>query len=109
MTDGSGHLTSKDLAGFLGHALAGAEQRSVEAHLSGCPQCRAELVRMFGIAGTFAGAQRARRRSSRIARRWLASAVVVAGLIALLLMLRFWSPRGGAAAPARTPAPLVRP
>ncbi len=105
---GAGHLTGRDLAAFLGHALAGAEQRRVEAHLDACPQCRAELVKMFGIAGPLAGAQRARRRSRRIARRWLVSAVVVVCLLALLLVLRLWSPRGAPAASARTPAALDR-
>lgn len=104
-TDGAGHLTATDLAGFLGHALTGAEQRTVEAHLERCPQCRGKLVQMFGIAGTLGAGQRERRRSRRIARRWLVSAVVVVGLVVLLLMLRFWSPGGAVSPPPSPPSP----
>jgi predicted anti-sigma-YlaC factor YlaD len=48
------HLTETQLNEYLDEALSAAQQRRVEAHLSKCAACRAELKTLRGIFHTLA-------------------------------------------------------
>lgn len=43
------HLTESELAGYLDRDLSATERQSVERHLDGCDECRAELVAVAGL------------------------------------------------------------
>jgi hypothetical protein len=43
------HLTEGELAGYLDRDLSATERQSVERHLDGCDECRAELVAVAGL------------------------------------------------------------
>ena len=42
--DGNGHIDEGDLAAYLDRTLSDADRRQVEAHLSSCDECRAEVI-----------------------------------------------------------------
>jgi hypothetical protein len=42
--DGAGHIGADELAAYLDRTLPDADRRRVEAHLSSCDECRAELI-----------------------------------------------------------------
>jgi hypothetical protein len=43
------HLTESELAGYLDRDLSATDRQSVERHLDGCDECRAELVAVAGL------------------------------------------------------------
>jgi hypothetical protein len=45
-----GHLTDREVAGFLDADLAGPERERVEAHLDACDECRSELLQVARLA-----------------------------------------------------------
>lgn len=48
-TDERDHIEAADLAAYLDGGLGDARRADVEAHLAGCPACRAELAEVFEI------------------------------------------------------------
>jgi hypothetical protein len=77
MSQETSHLSTEALAAFLSRRVDASEQAAIEAHLAGCPGCRAELT-----AAHRARAQRDRpkRLATRIAAAAAVLAVVAVGL-----------------------------
>jgi len=71
MSQQTSHLSSESLAAFLSRRVEAPEAAAIEAHLAGCPSCRAELT-----AAHRARAHRAR--PKRVATRVAAAAAVLA-------------------------------
>ena len=71
-----GHLDSGEVAAYLDHALAPADQSGVEAHLADCDACRAEVVDVARLM-----------RARRSPRRWYLPVGAVAAAAAALLLL----------------------
>lgn len=76
----TGHLESTRLAAYLDRALAPPARAEVEAHLAGCPECRAELVDLDRIL--------ADRRTTPPWRWGAAAAVLAAAALVGVLLVR---------------------
>jgi anti-sigma factor RsiW len=76
------HLSPDEIAAFIDGTISRTDRATTELHLSGCPECRAELTSCARIAST------APRRAPPDQRwAWL-GVVVAAGLVGILLRPR---------------------
>lgn len=76
------HLTSNDVAAYLGPRLAQDDRRRVEAHLALCSECRAEVREVRSMLQSAPSARRSRAP---------AIALLGAAAAALLLLVTPWS------------------
>jgi hypothetical protein len=83
------HLLEDQIAGYLGHTLAGESLVQVELHLARCAACRAEVIEATEIL----------RPSRRV--RWPILAPVAAAAAAIVLFVTWPQPGGTPLAPSQ--------
>lgn len=87
----SGHLASELFAAFLDGRLTGADRERAVRHFAQCAECRLELTELRGMLDARA----------RKPRRWIASAVGIAAILAFAMIPRVMSDGGEGAARVR--------